>query len=574
MEQALYKVLSSLQPDTEALAQESIEVAEGHMNKAQLLALTVGAANCTAVIGRAGGKSDGILAPRVHRNVEVMPRSSGVALGTTYIQLLDRTLPALFQGFQRLGYERDRDFWVRRFPDPKYKLQLPFNAPLSPEHSIFIRNSNTAAAMRLVSQDRPGTSNGLSVDWIIGDEVKFLNKKKLDEETRPINRGNKERFGHLAEHHGEVFTTDMPTTKGGRWVFEAEDECNKPHNQEAIRLILALQLEIWREKQKLPTSANNNGRLRRIAHYEGQINELRKELTHFLDFSSFVNVHVLGLKYFRDMYRTMPRSIFNTSILNKRDTGGENKYYPDLNEQLHYYDAVDYSYVDKFDFGTRAFNDCRKDADIDNAQALTLGGDYGASFNCLHVAQRHSRFAKGNLTGKDMVRHLKSFYAPSPAKISGVTEAFCDYYEYWHRKEVHYVYDQTAVGKDGKSDLTYADEVIKVLKRRGWKVRQIYIGEVPGHMTRYLGWGVALREADDRFAIQRFNRENTKYTFEAMADAEAKEGRNGFEKDKADEKNREIPQHQTTHLTDACDTVFYYLTISKPQLTHLLPAIV
>ncbi len=574
MEPSLLKVLSAVEPTPETWADEGIESQQLHMNYAQLLAMIVGAANLTAVVGRGGGKSDGILAPRVHRNVQVMPMSTGVALGVTYVQLLDRTLPALFQGFQRLGYVRDVDYWLRRFPDPKLGLTLPHNAPLDPQHAIFIRNGNTAAVMRLVSQDRPGTANGLSVDWIIGDEVKFLNKQKLDEEVRPINRGNQQRYGHCAEHHGEVFTTDMPTTKEGRWVFGAEDECNKPINQEAIRLIMSIQLELYKERKRLATHGATATRIRRIDTYERQLNELRKGLTHFIEASSFVNVHVLGLEYFRKLIRTMATSAWQGSVLNVRKPNVVNGYYADLFPDKHYYDAIDYSYVDSIDFGKRAFNDCRKDADIDPNQPLTLTGDYGSTFNCLHVTQRISRLDhKRNTEGKDIVRHLKAFGLPSPKKIQHVVGEFCDYYQYLLLKDVEYVYDQTAIGKDGKSDLTYADEVIRVLKERGWRVTKKYIGEVPGHHKRFMAWGIALREDDNRFAAQRFNRENTKGTVQAMLDAQTKEGRNGFEKDKRDEKNADINQATTTHVTDAADTGFYYLTVIKPGLSNLLPAI-
>lgn len=572
MEPALLKTLSSLKPDE--LADEGIESHQVHMNYAQLLALIVGAANCTAVVGRGGGKSDGILAPRVHRNNTVMPRASGVALGTTYVQLLDRTLPALFQGFQRLGYERDKDYWVRRFPDARAKLSLPFNTPLTPEHSVFIKNGNTASVMRLVSQDRPGTANGLSVDWLIGDEVKFLNKQKLDEEVRPINRGNQERFGHLAEHHGEVFTTDMPTTKIGKWVLEAKTEADKPFNKQAIELILAVQLELYKEKKKLATHGATGARLGRIDTYERQLNSLRRGLTHFVAASSFVNVHVLGLGYFKNLFRTLPPHRFKASVLNDPNAGVENGYYADLDGDKHFYDAVDYSYVDSFDFGKRAFTDCRKDSDLDEKQPLTIGGDYGGSFNCLHVGQSQSKFAVGNDTGRDVVRHLKSFFLPAPAKITHVVKKFCEYYRYRLNKDVEYVYDQTAIGTDGKSDVTYADLVMKELRNNGWHVKPVYIGEVPGHMNRFLAWNVALLETDSRFPLQRFNRENTRETFQAMLDAQAKETEKGIKKDKKDEQNPEIPQETTTHLTDAADTVFWYLSVLKPGNGDLLPAIV
>lgn len=538
-----------------------------HMNYAQLLAYAVSAQSCTAVVGRGGGKSDGILAPRLHDMVTNMPRSSIVMLGTTYIQLLDRTIPALMNGFQRLGYVRDVDFWVKRFPDPKLGLKMPWNCPLSPEHSIFVRSGKTCTVVRLVSQDRPGTANGLSVDGIIGDEVKFLNKQKLDEEVRPINRGGVERYGHYAGHHGEWFTTDTPTAKDAQWIFDAEKEFLKPENQHNVELILGLQLEIYKEKQ-LP---QNVSRLKRIATYEGYLNELRKGLTHFIEASSFVNVHVLGLGYFKQMYRTMSPHKFQTSILGKRKLGAERGFYSDLSLSRHGYDAVDYAFIDGVSYGKNLKRDWRKDADLDTKQPLTLTGDYGGWFNCMWVSQRLPRLHLKNLSGFDEVRYQNHFYAPHPAKVTHVVEQFCTYYQSYVNKDVTYVYDQTAIAKDGKSEYTYADLVIRTLKNNGWRVKPKYVGQPWGHSRRYEAWGVALKENDDRVARQRFNRENVRTGMEAMFNAGTKDGSKGIEKDKDDEKNESIDQSTTTHLTDGADTAFVWHTFQASGQSDLLP---
>ncbi len=425
----------------------------------------------------------------------------------------------------------------------------------------------------MVGQDRPGSANGLSVSAIIGDEVKFLNKEKLDNEVLAINRGGDELFGNIPEHHSITFTTDMPTTRDAEWVKKDKQECLKPQHQEAIKLILAVQLELYRERQKLQTHVRNAARLKRIATLENYLNDLRRGLMHYAEASSFANVHVLGLQYFRDLYRRMRPDIWKASVLNEESDGVENGYYPDFDEKKHLYDAVDYNFVDAKAFTKIPFDDCRKDTDIDHRQPLTLTGDYGSSFNCLHVSQRFSKLHLMNPTGYDEVRHLKSFGLPFPDKIQHVVKLFTTYYAYFYKKEVMYVYDPTAVGTDGKSTMTYADEVIKALKAEGWKVKTKYLSKVPSHHARYLGWGVALAEQDDRFARQRFNRENTKQSVFCLTHAKTKQGKNGFEKDKTDEQNDDIPQDETTHYTDAIDTAFWYLTFVEPNKLDLLPTV-
>lgn len=546
-----------------------------HFNYLQLLCLAIGAQYTTVVAGRGTGKTKGVLAPKLHQLLKKLRRSSIVVVGATYVQLTQRTLPELFEGMDSLGYVANQDYWKNRFPDKKLGLQLPYNAPLDPHHSIFIRNpgANSVSVLRMVSQDRPGMANGMSVSAIIGDEAKTFNKDRLDSDVMAINRGGHQYYGDLPEHHSVTFTTDMPTERDAKWILKDKEECLKPHHQRAIELILAIQLELFRERRKLLTHARNAARLKRISSYEAQLDHLRRGLVHFAAASSFANVHVLGLPYFRERKRSFKPSAFDAYILNKEQEGVENGFYPDFNIHHHQYDATDYSVVDPKIFASLPFEDCRKDADLDHQQILTLGGDYGGSFNCLHVGQRFSRLHPMNHSGFDEVRHLKSFWLPAPDKIQEVVKLFTDYYQYFYRKEVMYVYDPTAVGKDGKSTMTYADEVIKALKAAGWKVKTTYLTKVPAHNARYLGWGVCLREQDDRFARQRFNRENVRQTVKCVTDAKKKEGKNGFEKDKNDEQNDDIPQQETTHLTDAMDTVFWYLTFVEPNKLDLLPIV-
>lgn len=543
-----------------------------HFNFLQLLCFLIGAQYTTVVAGRGTGKTQGVLAPKLHHLLTRLHRSSIVVIGTTYVQLTQRTLPELLEGMDRLGYVANQDYWNHRFPDKKYKLQLPYNTPLDPHHCIFIRNPGTdcVSVLRLVSQDRPGSANGMSVSAILGDEAKLLNKDKLDSEVMAINRGGLDRYGEIAEHHSVTFITDMPTARSEKWVLKDKEECAKPYHQKTIDLILSIQLELYYERQRLQTHLRNVARRKRIAQLEAYLDELRRGLVHYASASSFANVHALGLAYFREKKRTFKPSAWKAFILNQEQDGVENGFYPDFDTQHHQYDATNYRFVDPKIFAHQSFEDCRKDTDYDPKQGLTIGMDYGASFNCMVVGQFFSRFHPMNASGYDEVRYLKAFHVEYPGLVQDVVAQFVAYYRYYLRKEVTYVYDPTAVGKDGKSPMTYADEVIKALQAAGWKVKTKYLSQVPGHNRRYLAWGISLREMDGRFARQRFNRENMRIVVKCITDAKKKEGKNGFEKDKTDEQDDEIPQYETTHYTDALDTVFWYLTIVEPNKVELL----
>src|SRR5690606_34246497 len=114
---------------------------------------------------------------------------------------------------------------------------------LTPEHSITWYNGHV---FHLISQDRPGLANGKTVDAIMADEARFMNHQRYMDDIAPINRGNREIFGHLPEHHMVTMFTDMPTDPKGQWILDKEQQMDK----KVIAQIITLQLEYNRIQQK------------------------------------------------------------------------------------------------------------------------------------------------------------------------------------------------------------------------------------------------------------------------------------------------------------------------------------
>ena len=52
----------------------------------------------------------------------------------------------------------------------------------------------TGAIGQIISQDRVGTSNSKSFDFVDIDEAKFVNFERLKDETFPANRGQQKEF--------------------------------------------------------------------------------------------------------------------------------------------------------------------------------------------------------------------------------------------------------------------------------------------------------------------------------------------------------------------------------------------
>lgn len=500
-----------------------------HYNKPQLRSMMVSAHEEYAIWGRGTGKSEGLIAPRALQNMQAMPRSRGVFVGSTYLQLLERTLPPVIKGWQEQGYKEGEDFWIRKKPPKSENIPTPHVGPLTPEHSIYWRNGSVAS---LVSQDRPGTSNGMSVDWIIGDEAKLLRKDRLEEELILANRGNERYFRGIPEHHSLLFATDMPTSARARWILEKKDLMDP----ERIRLILSLQAEIYKcQKDGRDTS-----------RYVKYWNELRSEALYFSEASTLDNIEVLGTKYIAQLRRHLPDIIYQTAVLNKRIVQVVNGFYPYLDEERHCYDAYDYTFIDSEipGVGAGTISDCRKDNDLDRTERLSIALDYGGTINTLVVGQR-----KGNI-----LRYVNALYEKNPRILDDLVNQFCDYYQQYPTRDVKYSYDHTALGTRGDSTESFADKVQRILRERGWSVEPKYLGKTTSHHARHLLWGDALKGHRTDIVQPLFNRSNCTYLIISMQQAGIKTGRTGFEKDKTAER-KDVDQRETTHFSDAADTL-------------------
>ncbi|GAB3956715.1 hypothetical protein GCM10028805_47450 [Spirosoma harenae] len=531
---------------------DDVKIVHRHYNKPQIRSMLVEANEEYDVWGRGTGKSEGRISPRSARNVDVMPRSHGCFVGATYLQLLERTLPPVIKGWkENLGWVERRDFWIREKP-PKH-IPQPIVGPTTAEHCIFFKNGTVAS---MVSQDRPGSANGKTVHWIIGDEAKFLDKQKLDNELLMTNRGDERYFGGIPEFHSLLFCTDMPTTKSGMWILDQEKrmmEQTKALGIDRIQLLMSIRAQIYELYDLLiKKPAKRVAILAEIAKKQKQWDAIRANTIYFSSASTLENVHGYGIKMIAKMRQQLPPFIFRTAILNEKPYLSEKAFYSDLDDR-HFTDAIEYGHVDKFDFGKGPFElgkgqleDSRKDADVDPWSPLDVGGDYNSSITSILVGQPKGR----------QYRVLKEFCTMYPKKVRHAAQAFCDYYKHHPTKTVRYFYDHTTIWTNASMEMSYADEFADVLRKNGWEVDMIYLGPTLSPMMRYELWGYCLTGGDEKFFDVSFNRQNCDYTRQSMQGVDIRKRGRGFEKDKADEKKiGEIDQRTTPHLSDGVDTL-------------------
>lgn len=510
-----------------------------YFNRAQTDAMVVNAKEEYIIASRGLGKSEGFDARFLIRNVYSMPRSCGAILSPTYSKLLKNTLPAMAHALERWGYKRNVHYYLGRKAPIAANFKKPYIEPFSWEHSIHWFNGSVT---HLLSFDRAMSANSMSLDYLLGPEAKYLDYKKIKEEVNPANRGNRQYFGNCPWHHSVMYTTDMPTSNMGMWIFEKE----KQMDPELINMIRALVKEKITYSNKPIQTAYVK---RKIVEIQRDLDLFRKNAVFYKEYDIFDNIEVVGEEFVSQMKRDLPRLVFLTAICNVRLLRKANGFYAALSEN-HFYTMNNNSFLDNcdYDFKKVAEGTCLADADCDLSRMLGIAMDYNSSINNLVVGQQFDR----------EMRTLSSFFVKTPEKIKEVVAKFCAYYIHHKTKEVAYYYDHTAVQTSAGTDVTFADIVCDTLAAHGWKVQPIYIGQAMSHNKKHMLIDLALK-GDTNYLFPTFNAENNEYLKLAMEQAGIKVGRNGFEKDKGMEKEEDTPDNPDelkTHITDAWDTLW------------------
>lgn len=530
-----------------------VQTRQIHLNKPQLRSLIIGAPVEYLVAGRGTGKTEGVLAPKTAKcYFGTMPRATGVIVGATYNQLLTRTLPGLVAGWEKIGYRMEQHFTITRRPSEKWIKKWKWQGPLRPplDYKYFVSWWNGAGA-HLVSQDRVGSANGITIDWICGDEAKLLNYEKLKTELFPANRGIIPDFVNNPYHHGMTFTTDMPVGTAGRWILDMVNEMDK----DAINEIWRLQTVIFQLKSIYKSARKPAQReiLKQIEILNDELNVIRKGILYYHEASTLDNIDALGATYIKQQIRDTSQFDFDTQILNIRPLKIGDGFYPDYDEEYHGYFANNNTYLDNigFDVDLLAKIDCRRDSDFDTNAPLHIALDYNRRIHPIVV---------GQVVDKE-IRAIKGIHALYPEKLKESIDKFAAYYKPYKRRLIYYWYDHTAVGDDNA--MKKCDEVIKYLKQHKFIVIPRYIGQQPGHEIRYRMWGHLLKEDGEYDKVFRLNRENCDKLNISICAAQAEQRKDGFGKDKKSESDPKTPAEESTHYSDAIDTLVFGILESK-----------
>lgn len=536
---------------------------KAYFNKAQMYVHEISPNSKTIVGSRRFGKSDGLAGPDLLYDIQNMPGSSGFLYQRNFKQLLGKTLPATMTFLKRYGYQRDIHYFVGRKAPKWMNFALPTVEPIDWGQAIHVYNGT---CIYLLSQDVKFSANSLTTDWGKIDEGRSVSKEKLYEEVVPTMSGTNPIFENCHKWKGLSIFSDMPTSKEGQWVVDQEKQMD-PELIKAIEDTISHINYLKYKYSAMPEMPANA--VLKIKQLREELFFLRKNAFLYKEYDTIENLEIVGVDYIKKQKLILPPVIFQTSIMNKRIRKLTDGFYPNLQPDIHYYDADNTSYLDNLrtvkgtlDIEKISQENCLTDADIDPSVPLLVTFDYNANINWVVTGQRV----------EPVLKTLSSKFVKFNNKLRELCRNWCDYYEHSPVKDVIYYYNSTAL------DGAYADEdapnfmeiVCEELTRRGWNVEQVYIGNTWTHKVKHQVIDDALKGR--KYLFPKFNRANNPSLLPAMEMCGIRMGRTGFEKDKAGEKLGETeddPLELRTDGTDAWDDLFIGANFFPRQITSL-----
>lgn len=547
-----------------------------YMNPAQRAVYNYRCRNTTVEAGRGTGKTDGLITPEMAGCIQSMPRGTGLFLGNSIKQLFTKTVPKTLYSLERMTGLKEGVHFFRGHAPAKCNFKEPIVKPKVWENCIHFWNG---FVYYMISTGVKAAANGMDSCSIIGDECRFMPEGLIKAEILPTLRGintNHPGFDeNLNPYYKSIFfVSDAPLTKRQAWLRKRRDEQTPEINRKIAEMI--------REAQICPGIVH-------APKYQRELNKLRCQASIYFSFSSIENIDILGEQFIRTMQKELTPTMFDISIRNVEKEEINDGYYANFDPDVHCYLSNDEEQLEaaqkyskrtitQIYSGGRTLRvesesidlnelskaqDCCLDTDIKPGEPLRIAFDYNAHINCLVIGQTDSR------SNTSVLRILNSMTNVKNTRIEGLCKMFCKYYEP-HRltcRDVIFYYDDTA-----KQGAAYASErheetrfyniVKKVLRSHGWNVIEVAMGRPMSHNKKYEFLNGCFAGTQRPFL--RINKENNEYLIASMENARVKEGRNGFEKQKGDEKKRltadEMADPETalsirTDLSDAFDTL-------------------
>lgn len=450
-----------------------------YMNLAQIRSTLIDSNVQIIEMARAGGKTEGIMGPRILRVAQAMPREVAFLVHKTYAALLSNIVPNLLAYFnkpiqdgKRCMLEEGVDYVIgtaklpKHFSRPRYPIAYP-------RHSIVFRNGFN---LQLVSSDQPDSVAGRSGVHAFIEEMKHNKGEKVKTRLFPALRGSNNR--DIRNHHyyqGITGVSDTARVDLGEdnWFEEYEGNMNSDLINDIANVAMhvnnalvvkyhfeGLQAEVKANKRTMaeltPFYANYEKALKTLDIWQGRLRVMRTHASYYMRASSFVNKDFLGMKFFETQLKTLDIEEFLTAICAIRIRAVVDRFFANYIPRVHQFsDSYREAAIMKLDIfqGFRMTAGYLKYYDPDDE--LLLGYDPG-KFQSLVVSQE-----KGFGTE---VRTIKEFICWSPSDQSDLAREFFNFFgEDARNKEIKLYYDRA--GNKTKEEQAQITTDAKLLKR-------------------------------------------------------------------------------------------------------------
>lgn len=525
---------------------------EIHRHPKQLVAFLVDAWLTVVAFGRGTGKTHGVTATWVYLRAMRLPRSTGFILSITYAHLIDTIIPAMQKSWNDMGLVEGVHYWIREKPPEELELDQPITPVDNPSYFIFWINGSVT---KLVSMDRQAMVNSKSFDYGAIAEARKQNGTRIEDDVIPTIRGNDDRFGHIPEHGSILIESDLPKDQKGKWWIKYKKEMD----EETVGWIMQIQYYIYELQKMLKIADEDTARsiTKKIEAAREQMDEMRKDLVHWIEAGTFDNIHALGEKALRYLKRTLPKDDYDVSVLNILKDEVDDCMYAGLDDEVHGYDAFDYTHIDRLEKLPQ--QNCLWDKDCNLHQNLDITIDWNMRHSCIDVSQ----FVNNK------IKLLKHHFVLAPKTEDDLVDEICEYYSAHKTKTVNFIYNHTfTAGEKVRGRTSIQKKIEDRFIANGWKVIKKPLGQAWWHEDIYSAFQKVINgHAPFQF---RFNRNNCEVWYKACKDTNivpnikpittntnrrvAK-----FYKNKASERlNSGIAPQNATHATESVDQLIQY----------------
>ena len=411
-----------------------------YMNSVQMLASIIDPNMLYAEWGRATGKTEGVMGPRLIRVANDMPGELSFLVHKTYVALMTNvwpniqayfSRPVIVNGRQRAMLEYGVDYVVGETRLPSH-FRLPRYPVSYAKHSVIFRNG---AHLQLVSSDQPESVAGRNAVHAFIEEMKHNSGEKLKSRLFPSLRGGSAEIRKSAYYEGVTGVSDTARVDLGEddWFEDYERNMNRELIEEIASVSLAVNKSLYRQfvlnrelrETKDPVSMEKI-RLEQqqlaafLARWKPRLADMRRNAVYYIRASSFRNKDILGPKFFKTQLDTLNMDEFLTAICGVRHKEVTNKFFAAYDKARHQFkDSYIYDAILSHDLKDKFLLTARYLRHYDRREPLYVGYDPGA-FSSMIVGQK-----------KDFGRQLdiiKEFWAYYPEEQESLAQQFYQFF--------------------------------------------------------------------------------------------------------------------------------------------------